>query len=85
MMHSKVVVVDGQFTVVGSANMDIRSHELNQENVLGILDRTLAAQVQASFEQDLARSSEIDRARWAKRGLVDRALEWVSALFEEQY
>ena len=33
MMHNKTVVVDGQWSVVGSANMDIRSKELNQENV----------------------------------------------------
>jgi cardiolipin synthase len=85
MMHSKLVVVDGLWSVVGSANMDIRSHELNQENVLGILDAGFAAQAQAAFERDLARSSEIDRARWAKRGLGDRLLERLSALFEEQY
>ncbi|HEU4457084.1 MAG TPA: phospholipase D-like domain-containing protein, partial [Longimicrobium sp.] len=30
MIHSKTVVVDGTWSIVGSANMDIRSKELNQ-------------------------------------------------------
>ena len=34
MMHTKGVVVDGAWSVVGSANMDVRSKELNNENVL---------------------------------------------------
>ena len=85
MMHSKVVVVDGKWSVVGSANMDIRSYELNQENVLGILDTAFARQVEAAFQRDLAQSTRIDPVRWAKRGLWDRFMERMSALFEEQY
>ncbi|HET8647104.1 MAG TPA: phospholipase D-like domain-containing protein [Vicinamibacteria bacterium] len=85
MMHSKTVVVDGLWTVVGSANMDIRSHELNQENVVGVLDAAFAARVQAAFQRDLSVSSEIDRERWARRGLGDRFMERVSSLFAEQY
>jgi cardiolipin synthase A/B len=85
MMHSKLVVVDGLWSVVGSANMDIRSQELNQENVLGILDAGFARQVEESLERDLSRSAQIDPARWARRGLWDRFLERVCAVFEEQY
>lgn len=85
MMHSKAVVVDGKWSVVGSANMDIRSHELNQENVIGILDPGFAGQLEAAFQRDLARSAEIDRRRWAARGFWDRFLERVSAVFAEQY
>ena len=85
MMHSKHVVVDGRWSVVGSANMDIRSYELNQENVVGILDSAFAGQVEAAFQRDLAQSSEIDPVRWAKRGLWDRFMERMSKLFAEQY
>src|SRR5262249_47784082 len=85
MMHSKMVVVDGLWSVVGSANMDIRSHELNQENVLGILDGGFARQVEAAFERDLARSSQIDAVRWAHRQPWDRLLDRACALLEEQY
>jgi cardiolipin synthase len=85
MMHAKVLVVDGQWTVVGSANMDIRSKELNVENVLGILDEELAAQVEDSFRRDLARSREIRRDEWARRSLGARVLERLAVLFAEQY
>ena len=36
-MHTKALVVDGKWAIVGSANMDIRSKELNQEAVIGVV------------------------------------------------
>lgn len=85
MMHAKTLVVDSQWVVVGSANMDIRSKELNQENILGVLDDELAQQVEASFLRDLARSKEIQREEWARRSLGARLLERLAVLFAEQY
>jgi cardiolipin synthase A/B len=85
MMHSKHVVVDGKWSVVGSANMDIRSKELNEENVLGILDHSLAQQLEETFLADLERSREIDRVQWQKRGTSARIIERIAVLFAEQY
>lgn len=85
MMHNKTVVVDGQWSVVGSANMDIRSTELNQENVLGILDEGFARQLQATFLADLEKAKEIKLPEWRRRGAWERVKERVSALFAEQY
>jgi cardiolipin synthase A/B len=85
MMHAKSVVVDGKWAVVGSANMDIRSKELNEENVLGVLERDFARQLEDSFERDLSRSLEIERTSWRRRGLLARILERISVLFAEQY
>jgi cardiolipin synthase len=85
MMHNKVVVVDGCWSVVGSANMDIRSKELNEENVLGILDPRLAEAIERSFLADLERSSEFVLERWRRRRLTHRLLERVSVMFAEQF
>jgi cardiolipin synthase A/B len=85
MMHAKTIVVDGLWTVVGSANMDIRSKELNEENVIGILERDFALALEQSMESDLTRSVEIDRVQWRRRGLGNRILERFSVLFAEQY
>jgi cardiolipin synthase A/B len=85
MMHTKEVMVDGRFVVVGSANMDIRSKELNEENVLGILDPALAARMEESFRRDLARSEEITLEKWNARGPWKRAAERAFRLFAEQY
>lgn len=85
MMHNKTVVVDGQWSVVGSANMDIRSKELNQENVLGILDRGFGKELDATFLDDIGKAKEITLPEWRRRGLGARVKERVSVLFAEQY
>ena len=85
MMHSKYVIADGKWSVVGSANMDVRSKELNSENVLGILDTHLAGALESVFLNDLGRSKEIQLGEWRQRGSWKRFKEQVCALFVEQY
>ena len=80
MMHGKVLVVDGVWSVLGSANMDIRSKELNQEGVIGILDDGFGREVRETFLADLERAKEITREEWSRRGWLARCNErlWVS-------
>jgi cardiolipin synthase A/B len=85
MMHSKMLVADGTWSVIGSANMDIRSKELNKENVLCVADADLAGQIETAFARDLERSSEVRLDEWRRRGFGQRVLERVSVLFAEQY
>ncbi len=85
MMHAKTVVVDGLFSVVGSSNMDVRSKELNQENVLGILDKGFAAELERSYLEDLKSAKQIDLEEWKKRGPVKRFTERLSSMLAEQY
>jgi len=84
-LHSKALVVDGRWSVIGSANMDVRSKELNEENVLGILDHGLGERLERVFLDDLAQSREIVLDEWRKRGLHHRLLERFFVLFAEQY
>jgi cardiolipin synthase A/B len=83
-MHAKALVVDSVWSVVGTANLDIRSKELNEENVLGVLDRGLAAELEAAFEADLQASREIRLDAWRERPLHWRLRERTSLLFAEQ-
>lgn len=85
MIHCKTVVVDGVWSVIGSANMDIRSKELNQENVIGILDETFAKQVEQTFLQDLRSAHEYKLDEWRRRGVRDRIKERIWVTFAEQY
>jgi cardiolipin synthase len=85
MFHMKSLVVDGRWSIVGSANMDIRSKELNQENVLGILDEGFARQVEETFLADLKKAAEIRLEDWRRRGVGARVVERAAALFAEQY
>ena len=85
MLHSKHIVVDGVWCVVGSPNMDVRSKELNEENVLGIVDRGLGGELEKTFLEDQAGAREIRLEEWQQRGWFVRLVEQVAALFEEQY
>ena len=85
MMHCKHVVIDEQWSIVGSANMDVRSKEINQENVLGILDDEFASQIELTFLQDLGHAHEITLDAWRKRSLWERIKERFWVLFAEQY
>jgi cardiolipin synthase A/B len=65
--------------------MDIRSKELNMENVLGILDAGFAAELEATFRKDLEKSREIKLEAWRRRSWWQRVRERACSLLEEQY
>jgi cardiolipin synthase A/B len=85
MIHQKLLVADGRWSLVGSVNMDVRSKELNQENCLGIFDEGFAAELERTFFTDLERAVEIDLERWRRRPLYRRVPERFFRLFEEQF
>jgi cardiolipin synthase A/B len=85
MMHAKTTVVDSVWTIVGSANMDERSMELNEENVLGVSDRGFAQAVEEGNIADFARSREIKLEEWRRRPVVQRCLEACAKILIEQY
>jgi cardiolipin synthase A/B len=85
MMHAKTVVVDDGWTLVGSANMDERSMEINEENLLGIAEADFARTAVEGLERDFARSREIELGTWRRRPLYQRALEKVARILIEQY
>ncbi|HUF36078.1 MAG TPA: phospholipase D-like domain-containing protein [Gemmatimonadales bacterium] len=85
MMHAKTAVVDDAWAIVGSANMDERSMELNEENVVGIADRDFARAVAAGVEHDLTRSREVRLEEWRKRPVWQRGFEKLAKILIEQY
>ena len=84
-MHAKSLSVDGVWSVVGSPNMDVRSKELNEENVLAIQDRRFGAELDRSFLADLEYSWEVRLEPWRRRGLWARARERLFVIFAEQF
>ncbi len=85
MMHAKTTVVDGAWSIVGSANLDERSMELNEENVLGIADKDFAQAIERGVTADYARSREILLEEWRKRSIFRRGVERVCKILIEQY
>lgn len=85
MMHVKAMVVDGQWSVFGSANFDNRSLELNDEIVVSVLDPALATALTASFERDLKVSREYTADAWRQRPWYQQAREKMWGLFGEVF
>jgi cardiolipin synthase len=59
LLHAKTMTADGEVTLIGSANMDRRSFDLNYENNLLLVDRAATAAVRARQESYIARSREV--------------------------
>jgi len=82
LLHAKTCVIDGLWTTVGSSNLDWRSFLHNAEANLVILDAALAQEMERVFRADIARSREIERAEWSRRGWRQRLAETVARRFE---
>jgi cardiolipin synthase len=80
MLHAKVMVIDSEWVLVGSANFDNRSFALNDEITMQVFDRDFALRHQEIFESDLHRCHEMTIAQWRNRGWWSRIKEWVSNL-----
>jgi cardiolipin synthase len=61
LLHTKSMTVDDDITLIGSANMDRRSFDLNYENNILFVDVELTAAVRARQEQYLASSNPVSR------------------------
>ena len=53
LLHAKTMVIDGQWSSIGSANLDSRSFALNAELNLVFLDPAIAQQLTQVFREDL--------------------------------
>lgn len=84
MMHVKAVLVDDAWTVLGTANFDNRSFELNYEVVLAVRDPELNAAMSRSFDRDLRACERITRETVESWSLLDRARNVVYAALREQ-
>lgn len=84
MLHQKVMLVDGAWGSVGTANFDNRSIALNEETTVCVHDRVLIAELESAFTGDLMRSQRVEEADWKKRSLLQRAREQFAAVIEDQ-
>ncbi|MGI8956186.1 MAG: cardiolipin synthase [Chthoniobacterales bacterium] len=59
LLHTKSLTLDGEITLIGSANMDRRSFDLNYENNILLYDPALTADMRRRQDEYLARSHEV--------------------------
>ena len=81
MLHSKLLVADGYFVSVGSANFDPRSLAINDEANLNVLDGPFAREQMGIFRQDLARSRPV---RVVATEFSELPMRWLQETFEPQ-
>ncbi len=75
MLHAKILTVDGEVASVGSANLNQRSFQHDEEVNLVILDPDVVAELDRHFDDDCRHATVVDPADWARRSLVQRAAE----------
>jgi cardiolipin synthase A/B len=75
LLHTKSVVIDGDTTLFGTVNLDIRSLRLNFEVTLIASDAAFGAAVRDLQLAYAAQSEPVDLERWRRRGHFGRFLE----------
>jgi len=80
-MHAKVVMVDGKWASVGTANLDNRSLLLNFEVNCLFHTKSAIAELETAFERDLEDSIRLTAKVFEKRRLAVKLLENVCRLF----
>jgi cardiolipin synthase len=71
-LHAKTMTVDGEVTLIGSANMDRRSFDLNYENNILLCDEAVTLQMRQRQQEYLAdcvaiTAQEVARWKWTTR------------------
>jgi len=78
--HSKVLIIDEEVLLIGSANMDLRSFNQNFELAATIYDKTVCAEAIKQFEEDLKHSSKINPAVFKHRSMFQKTKESICRL-----
>lgn len=77
-LHAKTAVIDGNWSTVGSTNIDMRSFMHNSELNLVVLGEAFGDDMENAFAEDLRDSVEITQQQWRQRPLGDRIKEWAA-------
>lgn len=80
-VHSKVVTVDGKISTIGTANMDIRSYELNYEVNAVIYDEETTKQFDELFKSDVKDGILLTQEEYDKTSLWIKFVEAFMRIF----
>lgn len=80
-VHGKVFAIDNNFVSIGTANLDIRSFELNFEVNAFIYDKDVNNKVRKDFLEDLKVSNQILLEEYRKRPFIHKIAESMARVF----
>lgn len=81
LLHTKSVMVDESFCLIGTVNLDMRSLWLNFELTLCIDDPQFCAELISLQQNYMANSSELTREKWQSRSVFNRPIEQFFYMF----
>lgn len=84
MIHSKTMVIDDFFSIIGTSNLDARSAAINEEIDLTVYDGDFGKQMAGIFENDIKHSRPYLLKNFERRGLWERFSEWLVLPFQSQ-
>jgi len=79
-IHAKAAVVDNRIALVGTANLDVRSLELNYETNILIDDTDAAARIKRIIQEDMEMSREVRLSEWVQRSSLQKLGENLCSL-----
>jgi cardiolipin synthase len=81
MLHSKAIVIDDEWTIIGSCNLDPRSLRWNLEFLAVIRARSFAKLVTGICRYEIRRSRRVTRADCQRRGWWQRTIDRIAWSF----
>ena len=75
LLHTKSIVADGEISMFGTVNLDMRSLWLNHEVSLFVYDKLFAKELEALQRTYIENSTCLDPQEWSKRSVVTKFLE----------
>ncbi|QEC66599.1 cardiolipin synthase [Panacibacter ginsenosidivorans] len=79
-VHAKTLVTDSKLSIIGTANMDHRSFELNFEVNAIIYDETFSKKMREVFAEDIKYATKLDPRLWYERSLLTQFPEKLARL-----
>lgn len=80
-IHGKILSIDGKISNVGSANMDIRSYELNYELNSIIYNKDVTKKLEDQFFEDLKCSNKLCLDDFESSTKIEKLLEGIARVF----
>ena len=81
-LHSKTIVVDGVWSVIGSSNFDHRSVVFNDEVDAVVVGSDTAKELERMFDDDLTNAHQIDRVEWSDRSVGERLKDFFARIWQ---
>ena len=75
MVHAKTATIDGNWSTVGTANIDRLSMTGNYEINVEFIDPILAEQMEKIFASDSGNAAELTSGEWGARGIHKKFTE----------